>query len=113
MDHGIHSETCCFSSHNFEKLPSVWFLGLGNENLDGNFQGCLTDLRWLSHHGSDFLNIPNGLNLKKLVVLDLSRSNVSENWLGWNSLKVSAILENYPFSIVNPQEKCNSNTVFV
>ncbi|XP_031389580.1 uncharacterized protein LOC116202239 isoform X2 [Punica granatum] len=93
LDHGIRSETYCFSHQKFKKLSNLWCLGLGNSNLQGKFQGCLTSMRWLSHHGHALLNIPYGLNLENLVVLDLSKSNVSENWNGWSSLKEAGKLE--------------------
>ncbi|PKI65932.1 hypothetical protein CRG98_013681 [Punica granatum] len=83
----------CFKDDQFKNIPNLRILMLDKASLSGNFERMLPNLRWLSWH---FCNIsptlPTNLNLKNLVVLDLSRSMVSEDWAGWSLMKELPIL---------------------
>lgn len=100
---GNDSDEQSLNNKIFEKLPNLLFLGLDNAKLTGNFRGCLSNLRWLSWHGSnllhtkagwwlEFINVRSSLHLKELVILDLSNSKIYGNWGGWKSIKVSSFI---------------------
>ncbi|XP_048137912.1 disease resistance protein Roq1-like [Rhodamnia argentea] len=62
-------------------------------NFTGDFQNLLPQLRWLQWQNcpSDFAAA--NFHPKKLVVLDLSYSQISEDWGGWGPLKVATELK--------------------
>lgn len=57
-------------------------------DLYGDFQGVLPNLRWLSWHVFSPNIAPANLYLKKLVILDLSKSDIAEDWGGWSLITV-------------------------
>ncbi|XP_031384287.1 uncharacterized protein LOC116198093 isoform X2 [Punica granatum] len=90
----FRSEDLCFKDDQFKNLPNLRILLLDKASLSGNFEGILPNLRWLSWHFCNFSpTLPTNLNLKNLVVLDLSKSMVSEDWAGWSLMKVAAKLK--------------------
>ncbi|PKI60117.1 hypothetical protein CRG98_019461 [Punica granatum] len=71
----FRSEDLCFKDDQFKNLPILRILLLDKANLSGNFERILLNLRWLSWHFCNFSpTLPTNLNLKNLIVLDLSRS---------------------------------------
>ncbi|PKI60118.1 hypothetical protein CRG98_019462 [Punica granatum] len=90
----FRSEDFCFKDDRFKNLPNLRILLLDRASLSGNFEGILPNLRWLSWHFCNFSpKLPTNLNLKNLIVLDISRSMVSEDWAGWSLMKVAAKLK--------------------
>ncbi|XP_048129474.1 disease resistance protein L6-like [Rhodamnia argentea] len=82
-----------FTSDEFSKLPNLRFLELEGGNLVGDFKNCLSKLTWLS-----WSNCPSELNatnlyLEKLAVLELSGSDITEDWAGWKQFLVSENLK--------------------
>ncbi|KAK3437392.1 hypothetical protein EUGRSUZ_C02074 [Eucalyptus grandis] len=56
-------------------------------NLKGNFERRLSSLRWLHWQGCPRRLLAEKLDLKELVILDLSWSKVSDKWNGWSEIK--------------------------
>lgn len=87
LDCGVSNE-CCFSLENFNNLSNLEFLGLGDSSLVGNFQGELLTLKWLRWQGHNLMTNPPALHLKNLVIADLSKSEIRDDWNSWSSIKV-------------------------
>ncbi|XP_039170337.1 disease resistance protein RPV1-like [Eucalyptus grandis] len=81
-----------FTSEEFSKLPNLKFLELEGEH-GRDFKNLLSKLIWLSW--SDCPSELNATNLclKKLVVLKLSGSKITEDWAGWEPCLVSENLK--------------------
>ncbi|PKI35501.1 hypothetical protein CRG98_044124 [Punica granatum] len=67
-------------------LPSIRVLELGGAKLYGNFELLFRQLRWLSWHRKN-ISPPTNLILTNLIVLNLSRSVIPDDWIGWSSIK--------------------------
>ncbi|KAF8019160.1 hypothetical protein BT93_H3905 [Corymbia citriodora subsp. variegata] len=87
-------------------LPNLRYLQVDCGDLDGNnvqhlpstnlFQKnpiMLSKLRWLSWHNFPIFIKFTERSLMKLVILDLSRSNITYEWEGWNHLKMAKNLK--------------------
>ncbi|XP_056164648.1 disease resistance protein RPV1-like [Syzygium oleosum] len=68
-------------------FPMLRFLGGDNINFIGDFENLLHNLRWFSWHHCPMDLLVTNLNLMNLVVLDLSRSNITHDWSGWRQIK--------------------------
>ncbi|XP_039165104.1 disease resistance protein RPV1-like [Eucalyptus grandis] len=82
-----------YRGEQFNEFTNLRFLQLGNVNFTGDFQNLLPQLRWL-----DWKTCPWDFEIvnfhpKKLVVLNLSGSEISEDWGGWGPLKVATNLK--------------------
>ncbi|KAL3745215.1 hypothetical protein ACJRO7_014346 [Eucalyptus globulus] len=89
LDNGRES----YTAETFKELTKLRLLQLEGVNLTGYFRNLFPQLRlleWMDHQ-PDF-ELTN-FHLKKLVVLDLSGSNTSENWGGWSQLKIATELK--------------------
>ncbi|XP_039155787.1 disease resistance protein RPV1-like [Eucalyptus grandis] len=74
-------------------VPQLIFLGGERMKLVGDFENLLHNLRWLSwHHCPPDLLVKN-LHLVNLVVLDLSWSNITNDWGGWLQIKMATKLK--------------------
>ncbi|KAF8040299.1 hypothetical protein BT93_B2514 [Corymbia citriodora subsp. variegata] len=76
-----------FECDQFDGLQNLRFLELDQAVIWGDFGDHFSSLRWLDWQGcpkifDDHLY----LNLQDLVILDLSRSQVDEDWSGWELL---------------------------
>ncbi|XP_039169747.1 disease resistance protein RPV1-like [Eucalyptus grandis] len=82
-----------YTSKQFENLSNLRFLQVRAANLAGDFQNLLPRLRWLQWKDcpSDFAAA--NFHPKKLVVLDLSWSEILKDWRGWDPLKMAAELK--------------------
>lgn len=78
-----------FEGKQFERMTNLRFLQVNYANLKGDFQH-LKKLRWLRAQNSSVKSI-NSLPSEKLKILDISWSDVTEGWRGWNSIKVLPI----------------------
>ncbi|XP_039155788.1 TMV resistance protein N-like [Eucalyptus grandis] len=74
-------------------FPKLKFLGGERMNFLGNFKNLLPDLKWLSWRHC-LLNLrARNLHLVNLVVLDLSQSNINDDWGGWRQIKMAKKLK--------------------
>ncbi|XP_056162396.1 disease resistance protein L6-like [Syzygium oleosum] len=83
-----------YTAEQFKQMTNLRFLLADGMNFTGDFQSLLPKLRWLQWAGcpSDFT--ATNFHPKKLVVLDLSSSDISEDWGGWVQLKaVTAMVQ--------------------
>ncbi|KAF7849198.1 hypothetical protein BT93_L1098 [Corymbia citriodora subsp. variegata] len=78
-----------FTSGEFSRLPSLRFLELDGGNIVGDFKNLLSNLIWFSWHHCPSNLHANGLCLKNLVVLKLSKSDITEDWNGWGPCMVN------------------------
>lgn len=77
-----------FTSEEFSRLPNLRFLELDGGNLVGDFTSLLSKLTWLCWHRCPPYLYATNLCLRSLVVLKLSKSDVTEDWLGWGPCMV-------------------------
>lgn len=78
-------------SDEIARLPELLFLGGEGLTFVGNFKNCLHSLRWLSwRHCSPNFSAMN-LYLENLVVLNLSRSKITDNWGGWRQIQAAKL----------------------
>ncbi|XP_030473952.2 disease resistance protein RPV1-like, partial [Syzygium oleosum] len=77
-----------FKSDRFDGLQNLRFLKLDQADIQGNFGRRLSSLRWLDWQGCPkIFDVQSlNLNLKNLVILDLSWSQVDKDWRGWKLL---------------------------
>ncbi|XP_056162045.1 disease resistance protein RPV1-like isoform X1 [Syzygium oleosum] len=82
-----------YTAKQFKEMTNLRFLIADGVNFTGDFQSLLPKLRWLQWVGcpSDF--IATNFHPKKLVILDLSNSEISEDWGGWAPLKMTTKLK--------------------
>ncbi|KAL3745191.1 hypothetical protein ACJRO7_014322 [Eucalyptus globulus] len=82
-----------YAAKQFKKMTNLKFLQVDGANFIGDFQSLLPELRWLQWKGcpSDFAAA--NFHPKKLVVLNLSNSAISEDWGGWVPLKMATELK--------------------
>ncbi|XP_056174857.1 disease resistance protein Roq1-like isoform X2 [Syzygium oleosum] len=74
-------------------MSNIRFLRLDQANLEGNFKGLLSSLRWLHWQGCPRNLGAQNLDLEKLVILDLSWSKVHEKWNGWSEIEKAGNLK--------------------
>ncbi|KAK4757534.1 hypothetical protein SAY87_018835 [Trapa incisa] len=91
LDHHDGLEVYCFSAEMFSKLPKLRFLHLDCANMVGNFKHHLPELRWLRWRISPFNCRATNLNLKKLLILDLSDSQFTHEWNLLNTVQLMAV----------------------
>ncbi|XP_056174859.1 serine/threonine-protein kinase/endoribonuclease IRE1a-like [Syzygium oleosum] len=82
-----------FGPAHFENMSNIRFLRLDQANLEGNFKGLLSSLRWLHWQGCPRNLGAQNLDLEKLVILDLSWSKVHEKWNGWSEIEKAGNLK--------------------
>lgn len=82
-----------FANEEFSKMPNLKILELEGGNLIGDFKNLLSKLTWLSWSNCPSELHTTNLCLKKLTVLKLSGSNITENWAGWRTYLVSKDLK--------------------
>ncbi|CAN1270351.1 Disease resistance protein L6 [Linum perenne] len=70
----------------FQKLSSLRYLVLEVTPLFGDFSEVLPDMRWLKLSNCFF--IPTDLNMKNVVILEIQGCVLTDDWGGWNRVKV-------------------------
>ncbi|XP_018723991.2 disease resistance protein RPV1 [Eucalyptus grandis] len=87
------SFTC--TSELFKNIPSSSFLPLCWTTISGDFNELLPELRWLQwlYIEPDIISSATNLHLSKLVVLELSRNKLTDDWGGWSSIMVAKQLK--------------------
>ncbi|KAI6704737.1 hypothetical protein NL676_007699 [Syzygium grande] len=79
----------CFTWEEFQSLSELRFLKLDNAYIQGDFTNLLSSLRWLDWQGCLETFEARNLHVKKLMILDLSRSKVIHKWKSWSQIKVT------------------------
>ncbi|XP_039165453.1 disease resistance protein RPV1-like [Eucalyptus grandis] len=82
-----------FTPEEFMKMPNIRFLGMTSGNFSGDFEGLFPELRWLSWKNCPLYLHATNFCPKNLLVLDLSRTQITEGWNGWTQLKVAMKLK--------------------
>ncbi|XP_030464817.1 disease resistance protein RPV1-like [Syzygium oleosum] len=82
-----------YTAEQFKELTNLRFLQVDGANFTGNFQNLLPQLRWLQWQSCPLDFAAVNFHPKKLVVLDLSWSGISEDWGGWGPLKMATELK--------------------
>jgi len=77
-----------YAAKQLKKMTNLRFLQADGVDFTGDFQSLLLELRWLQWKGCPSNFVADNFHPKKLVVLDLSYSAISEDWGGWDPLKV-------------------------
>ncbi|KAI6681757.1 hypothetical protein NL676_035638 [Syzygium grande] len=72
-----------------EKMPNLKFLKLRGATFVGDVNNYLQELRWLSWDFPPLDRKMANLHLENLAVLILSNNINTENWGGWNILKIT------------------------
>ncbi|KAL3730473.1 hypothetical protein ACJRO7_027484 [Eucalyptus globulus] len=81
------------TSKDFIKMPDIRFLHTTSGTLCGDFEDCLSELRWLCWHQFPTKLQATNFCPKNLLILDLSWSSVDEHWGGWTQFKVATRLK--------------------
>ncbi|KAL3753346.1 hypothetical protein ACJRO7_000698 [Eucalyptus globulus] len=89
----IYGCTRSYSAELFKELTNLRFLQVNSANLIGDFLNLLPQLRWLQWKDCPLDFTAANFHPKKLVVLDLSWSEISEDWRGWDLLKMATDLK--------------------
>ncbi|CAN1252577.1 Disease resistance protein L6 [Linum perenne] len=84
-------EGYALTNKEFKQLSRLRYLEVLNGDLVGNFKNVLPNQRWLRVFRRDLYL--SGLNLNKLVILELENSNVTKSWKGWNEIKAASKLK--------------------
>ncbi|XP_039166310.1 disease resistance protein RUN1-like isoform X2 [Eucalyptus grandis] len=82
-----------YTAEQFKELTNLRFLQVDGVDFIGDFQSLLPKLRWLQWNKCPSNFTAANFHLKKLVVLDLSYSAISEDWGGWVPLKMATELK--------------------
>ncbi|KAF8033923.1 hypothetical protein BT93_C0261 [Corymbia citriodora subsp. variegata] len=75
----------------FKRLPNLKFLHLSAVNFAGNFEESLSELRWLKWERCPDSFEATNVDLKKLLILDLSCGYISHEWRGWSLMKMEGL----------------------
>ncbi|KAL3753347.1 hypothetical protein ACJRO7_000699 [Eucalyptus globulus] len=82
-----------YSGEQFKELTNLRFLQVNSANLIGDFLNLLPQLRWLQWKDCPLDFTAANFHPKKLVVLDLSWSKISEDWRGWDLFEMATELK--------------------
>ncbi|KAI6681344.1 hypothetical protein NL676_035225, partial [Syzygium grande] len=83
-----------YQGEQFKELTNLRFLQAANgAKFIGDFQNLLPQLRWLRWQNCPSYFEVTNFHPKKLVVLDLSSSDITEDWGGWDPLKMATELK--------------------
>ncbi|XP_048133353.1 TMV resistance protein N-like [Rhodamnia argentea] len=84
--HGIASEELA-------ALPNLRFLQVKGIDMLGNFGNLLSELRWLSWEIKQNEFYAESFHFANLVVLNLSRSDIEDDWGGWSQIQMTEKLK--------------------
>ncbi|KAF8036593.1 hypothetical protein BT93_C2348 [Corymbia citriodora subsp. variegata] len=77
-----------FVMEDFKSMPNIRFLILDCAKVVGDFANVFPNLKWLQWRGCTRDFEATNFHVEKLVILDLSRSKVNEDWGGWRVIKM-------------------------
>ncbi|XP_030452524.1 disease resistance protein L6-like [Syzygium oleosum] len=91
----LTSDGCNHSiaSEELAALPNLRFLRVKGNDFFGNFKNILSELRWFSWEITTKEFYAESFHFANLVVLDLSRSNIEDNWGGWSQIQMTKKLK--------------------
>ena len=69
-------------------LPNLRFLRVKGIDFFGNFKNLLSELKWFSWEITNKEFYAESFHFASLVVLDLSRSDIEDDWDGWSQIQV-------------------------
>ncbi|XP_056165185.1 disease resistance protein RPV1-like, partial [Syzygium oleosum] len=85
---GYHGNEDVILKHDeFANLWNLRFFRGDRVLFVGDFNNLLFNLRWISWQSCPPKFEATNFHLTNLVVLDLSRSHISEEWIGWSQIK--------------------------
>ncbi|XP_048134064.1 disease resistance protein RUN1-like [Rhodamnia argentea] len=84
-----HSDPISITDEELERMPNLKSLKLRAGTFVGDIDNHLLELRWLSWDSPPVDCRMANLHLKNLVVFKLSDNKNTENWGGWNILKMA------------------------
>ncbi|KAL3746473.1 hypothetical protein ACJRO7_015436 [Eucalyptus globulus] len=74
-------------------LPNLRFFRMKGIDILGNFKNLLLELRWFSWEITHKEFYAKSFHFPNLVVLDLSRSNIEDDWGGWSQMQMTKKLK--------------------
>ncbi|XP_048132963.1 disease resistance protein L6-like [Rhodamnia argentea] len=77
----------------FKNLTSLRLLHVNGARFSGDFENSIEELRWLCWWNCPSTFEANNFHTTELVVLDLSRSKISDEWRGWSSIMMAKKLK--------------------
>ncbi|KAJ4976032.1 hypothetical protein NE237_001138 [Protea cynaroides] len=83
----------CLMSEEFAAMTNLSLLQVDYAHFSENFIHSFSNLRWLSWKGCPEQYAQTNFFRRKLAVLDLSHSEITENWMGWNYVKMAENLK--------------------
>ncbi|XP_042499492.1 disease resistance protein RUN1-like [Macadamia integrifolia] len=87
------SKSTCLMSEGFAKMTNLRLLQVDYAQFSENFTNSFSELRWLSWRGCPDQYTLSNFCPQKLVVLDLSNSEITKDWMGWNYIKMAVNLK--------------------
>ncbi|XP_043687928.1 disease resistance protein RPV1-like [Telopea speciosissima] len=93
IDFGHISRSQCLMGEGLATMTRLRLLQVNSAQYSGKFTNSFSELRWLSWRGCPEQYALSNFHPCKLVVLDLSYSKITENWMGWNYIKVAEKLK--------------------
>ncbi|XP_048133570.1 disease resistance protein RUN1-like isoform X2 [Rhodamnia argentea] len=79
------------ASEELAALPNLKFLRVKGLDFSGNFKNLLFKLIWLSWQPWQVTFHAYNFHFNKLLVLDLSHSNIEDDWGGWSQMKMDRL----------------------
>ncbi|XP_042479499.1 disease resistance protein RPV1-like [Macadamia integrifolia] len=83
----------CLMTKGFSAMTGLRLLQVDYALTSENFTNSFSELRWLSWKGCPGQYELTNFCPQKLVVLDLSHSKITNNWMGWNCIKKATNLK--------------------
>ncbi|XP_043696358.1 disease resistance protein RPV1-like [Telopea speciosissima] len=93
IDFGHRSRSQCLISEGFDAMTRLRLLQVDYAHFSQNFVHSFSELRWLCWKGCPWEFTLTNFHPMNLAVLDLSDSEVSQNWMGWDHIKVAENLK--------------------
>ncbi|XP_039160541.1 disease resistance protein RUN1 [Eucalyptus grandis] len=81
------------TSEQFKNLTSLRFLHVSGAHFRGDFQNSTEELKWLQWWNCPLTFEAKNFNLEDLVILDLSRGKILDEWRGWSSIMMAKKLK--------------------
>ncbi|KAL3745332.1 hypothetical protein ACJRO7_014439 [Eucalyptus globulus] len=82
-----------YTSEQFKNLTNLRFLDASGAHFSGDFKNSIKELKWLQWQNCPCTFEANNFPIKELVVLNLSKSKVSDKWHGWSFIKLAEKLK--------------------
>ncbi|XP_056174528.1 disease resistance protein RUN1-like [Syzygium oleosum] len=82
-----------YTYEQFKNLEGLRFLHVSDASFLGDFKKIFSKLRWFRWERCPRSLEAENFGAKELAVLDLSRSNISDDWIEWNSIMAAKKLK--------------------